>query len=404
MTEHAMGRVVAAMGLVAGTCIGGGMLALPVASAGAGFVPSIIIMAVCCVFMTITGLLFVEATLWFEEGAHLVTITSKLLGPIGRIVTILLFLFIGYASLVAYTEAVGDMLVSGINLGTWGAGLATVLVFGVIIALGQRVIGPVNTVLFVALLVAYVLLIGGGVLEVKMERLQRSNWGVSLMSLPIMLTIFSYQAVVPSLVRYLHRDAKRLRLALIGGCVLAFVVYALWQWLILGIVPYEGLGGLEEALAKGVGVSNPLQLYASSRWVAVVGALFAFFALVTSFIGVGMGLFDFIADGLHIERSPWGRTLLGAMVILPTFFITGLFPNLFIVALDLTGGFGDAILNGVIPVALVYSGRHIKHFREGLRMPGGRLLLAAVVIFALFVFAVEVYERTRYDAPIEDLR
>ena len=41
------GSVLSAMFLVAGTCIGGGMLALPVATGVSGFIPSIAIMHFC---------------------------------------------------------------------------------------------------------------------------------------------------------------------------------------------------------------------------------------------------------------------------------------------------------------------------------------------------------------------
>ena len=52
--------------LVAGTCIGGGMLALPVATGVAGFFPSILTMLFCWAAMTASALLLLEASLWDE--------------------------------------------------------------------------------------------------------------------------------------------------------------------------------------------------------------------------------------------------------------------------------------------------------------------------------------------------
>lgn len=72
--------ILSAMFLVAGTCIGGGMLALPVATGVSGFFPSIAIMLVCWLAMTITALLLIEVSLWMEEGVHLISMTSRILG------------------------------------------------------------------------------------------------------------------------------------------------------------------------------------------------------------------------------------------------------------------------------------------------------------------------------------
>jgi tyrosine-specific transport protein len=79
------GTVFGATLLVSGTCIGGGMLALPVITAPAGFFPSLVLMGACWVFMTLTGLLLIEANLWMEEGAHITTMASRLLGRFGKV-------------------------------------------------------------------------------------------------------------------------------------------------------------------------------------------------------------------------------------------------------------------------------------------------------------------------------
>jgi tyrosine-specific transport protein len=49
--------------LVAGCCIGAGMIGLPVVSAVSGYLPSSIAMFISYVFTTATGLLLLEASL-----------------------------------------------------------------------------------------------------------------------------------------------------------------------------------------------------------------------------------------------------------------------------------------------------------------------------------------------------
>ncbi len=393
------------MCLVAGTCVGGGMLALPVATSVSGFLPSLAWMAVCCTFMMVTGLLFVEANVWMGPGAHIITMSRRLLGRWGEVVAGILYLFIGYLSLIAYTAGGGMLAMGGIDalfgvvIAKWLAYLLFALVFGVIIGFGNRVVGRINAVLVVALIATYVVLLVGGVDEVSGSLLLRRDWAQGFYALPLLLTIFSYQAVVPSLVLYMDGDAVRLRRAIVGGTILAFLIYALWQMLILGVVPLEGEMGLADALKGGTTVTESFRYYVAHRWIAVVGEFFAFFAIVTSFLGIGLGLYDFLADALKVTRRGWNHFYLTLIAVGPAFLIAISYQRAFVDALDASGGFGDAILNGVIPAMMVWSGRYVKGYKGKVMVRGGKFALIVVVLFALFVLGVEVAERFHIIVP-----
>src|SRR5262245_42478656 len=104
-------QTVSAIFLVAGTCIGGGMLALPVACAVIGFIPSTVMMLLAYVAMTLTALYLVEIGFWMKkEEAHLISMSGQLLGKWGKLFAWLLYLFICYASLVAYTAGAGHLI------------------------------------------------------------------------------------------------------------------------------------------------------------------------------------------------------------------------------------------------------------------------------------------------------
>src|SRR3990167_8754362 len=102
-------RIFGATMLVTGCCIGAGMIGLPVLSALTGFMPSLVAMVFCYLFTTVTGLLLAEATLWFDGNANLPSIVEFALGKIGKIITIILFLFLFYCLLVAYLDAGGSL-------------------------------------------------------------------------------------------------------------------------------------------------------------------------------------------------------------------------------------------------------------------------------------------------------
>ena len=82
---HTFGHLVGGTLLVAGTSIGVGMLALPVATASGGLIPSLFVYLLCWLFMLGTGLLILEACIWMPKGANLITLSSRLLGKWGKV-------------------------------------------------------------------------------------------------------------------------------------------------------------------------------------------------------------------------------------------------------------------------------------------------------------------------------
>lgn len=401
------GRLISAIFLVAGTCIGGGMLALPLATGIAGFMPSLLAMAICWLAMTISALLLLEANLWMEEGAHVISMASRFLGPYGKALSWLIYLFICYASIIAYTAG-GGVQISLFSDAAFGwpiskeiGCLIFVILFGGVVDLGSRTIGRVNTILFIALIAAYVGLVVIGIPEVKSELLLNRRWSSTLMAVPLLLTTFSFQTMVPSLTPYLKRNASALRWAIIAGTFTTFMVYAIWQSLILGIVPVEGPNGLAAVLNSGEPTSQFLKEHVQGNYVSVVAEYFAFFAIITSFIGIAFGLFDFLADGLRIEKKGWGKIVLGLLIAVPTLICATQFERIFLLALDASGGFGDSILNGMIPVLMVWVGRY-RLGLTGFRVPGGKVVLVAVFIFFALILVLEVLAHLGYVSSIYD--
>lgn len=384
-------HLISAMFLVAGTCIGGGMLALPVATGVSGFIPSSIMMAICWIAMTISALLLLEVSLWMKPGAHVITMSETLLGPVGRIVSWCVYLFISYASLVAYSAAGGNLIETGVSaLGFYLSRelscLLFILVFVAVIYLGTAVVGRVNAILFIAMIAAYVGMIATGATEVKTNLLQHRMWPTTILAIPLLLTAFSFHTMLPSLTPYLERHASNLRWAIIGGTTIAFMVYLAWEWMVLGIIPVQGPNSLIEALEVGQPITEFLRLHIDSRIVSIFAEYFALFALVTSFLGIALGLFDFLADGLKIPKKGYGKIVLGALLIIPIYIFAAYFERIFLVALDTSGGFGDTILNGIMPILMVWIGRYYLKFPNENRTPGGKPLL--IVLFFFFIGAL----------------
>lgn len=95
-------RLVGAMLLVAGTCIGAGMLALPVVSSPAGLYYAVGLLLVCWVFMTLSAFLILEVNLSLQGEPSYISMAYATLGRWGGFTTWISVLGLLYALLAAY--------------------------------------------------------------------------------------------------------------------------------------------------------------------------------------------------------------------------------------------------------------------------------------------------------------
>jgi tyrosine-specific transport protein len=235
----------------------------------------------------------------------------------------------------------------------------------------------------VGLFIAYACFVVIGLPKVVTDLLSTSDWSMASMALPVTFAAFGFQGTVPTLASWMHYDRKRLRKSILIGTSITLVVYILWQWLFHGIVPRDGPHGLIETLNEGRDAVYPLQYFTNNPWIWGLGRAFAFFALVTSFLGVGIGLVDFLADGLKKDKAKPGNMALLLFIAFGLPLVLALaFPHIFIAALGLAGGFGCAILLGMLPIIMVWKAK----FQQGINLGADSALFTQPVFLGLLAF------------------
>ncbi|NGX58206.1 MAG: Tyrosine-specific transport protein [Chlamydiae bacterium] len=377
--------------LIAGTTIGGGMLAMPVLTSLGGFIPSMVVFFVSWLFMATTGLLLLEVCLWMEGDTNFISMTHKTLGRWGEIFSWVVYLFFFYCLTLAYVVACGKLVGDLFQpyLPEWTGPVIFLALFGPLVFVGARLVGRVNIFLMAGLIISFFFFLVLGYSYVNSENLLDKNWLLSLKTLPIAFAAFGFQGTVPTLTRYLDYDKRKVQKAILIGSFAAFITYVIWHWLILGIVPKEGVGGLAEALIKGDTAVQPLKYILNDPVIYIVSEFFAFFALVTSFLGVTLGLRDFLADGLGVKKTAKGRVFLCSLIFVPVLIAALLYPGIFIEALGYAGGYGGALLLGLLPILMVWSGRHYMDLPDKQVAPLGRGVLSLMILFVVFEIIVE---------------
>ncbi len=390
------GRVLGAILLVSGSCIGAGMLGLPVLTALGGFRPTLVMFFCCWLFMLITGLLLLEVNLWFKEDVSIVSMATRTLGPVGKVLAWSLFAFLFYSLMVAYVSASGQLISDfveetvGLIAPEWSGSLFLTVLFGVFLYLGTGTVDRINRLLMFGLILSYLILVYVGSGHVKTELLKHTDWSAAVYAVPAMIISFGFHNLVPSLTIYLKHDVRKLRLAIIVGSLIPLIVYLMWEWLILGIVPLDGSNGFREALDQGSMATRALRNIAGGSWVVEIAEYFSFFAIITSFLSVALSFVDFLADGLQIKKDGPGKLKLCVLSLTPPYLLALLYPNIFLAALSYAGAFGAVILFGILPAAMAWSGRYITKHRGLQLVPGGKMSLLALIIISLAVVGLEL--------------
>jgi tyrosine-specific transport protein len=378
--------------LVTGTCIGGGMLALPVLTSVTGFIPSLFIFFLCWLFMACTGLLFLEIAQWMHQEANIVSMAQWTLGRSGKMMAWVLYLFLFYSLNVAYIVELGKIVAGSLGDTTpsWIGPVLFVLLFSPCIFIPIVFAGRINIVLVIGLVVSYFGLVALGLSYVNPQLLTYRNWSTSLQTLPIVFTSFAYQGIVPTLVKYLDYDIQKARKSILIGSFIPFIAYAIWQGLIMGIIPIEGVQGLAQARQNDLNAIQPMKYFIDNNYLYIFGQAFVFFALVTSFLGVTLGLRDFLADGLKIKQSMKGKIQISLLIFIPPLLIAILYPHIFLTTLEYAGGIGCALLLGLLPVMMVWRGRYHLNLQGTKQIAGGKWVLALLALFVIFEVAQEL--------------
>jgi tyrosine-specific transport protein len=387
------GSVLGGTLLVAGSCIGAGMLALPILTGLAGFFPSLVALLSVWAFMTFTGLLLVEVNGWFSNQVNFVSMSKEALGQTGRWTAWFSYLFLFYSLLVAYTAASGSVFAAiflslfGISISASAASIFFTVLFGVIVYLGTRPVDFFNRILMGGLIITYLGMIGLGIFKIDPKLLNFAAPKYLLFSLPVLVTSFGFQNMIPSLTAYMKGDLKRVRLVIIGGSFMTLLIYLIWSILVLGIVEPSVIFA---SYKKGEEATIALRAALGSSSIIHFAQGFAFFAIVTSFLAQGLTLTHFLADGFRLTPNKKNLWWLCSLALLPPLVFALSYPEIFYRALSFAGGICAMVLFGILPICMAWVGRYVRKHKSDYHVWGGKSVLILAFIFSLFVIGCEI--------------
>ena len=324
------------------------------------------------------------------------SLAARYLGRYGQWITGFSMMFLMYALTAAYISGAGELIASSINDG-FGASLSPetgaivfTLIGGGVVCAGTSLVDLFNRFLFSAkilFLVVMLVLLAPHVHKVNLLSLPLEK-GLALSAIPVIFTSFGFHGSVPSIVSYMNGDIRKLRRVFVIGSAIPLIAYLFWQLVTLGSIDSTTFIGLMAQHSGLNGFLVALRNVVASSHVELAVHLFADLALATSFLGVALGLFDYMADLFQRRNTVAGRLQTGAMTFLPPLAFALFYPRGFVMALGYAG-VALSVLALLLPSLLAWKSRQ-QHPQQGYRVAGGKPLLCVVFGCGVAIILVQV--------------
>ncbi|PEN20384.1 tryptophan permease [Klebsiella grimontii] len=376
--------------IIGGTIIGAGMFSLPVVMSGAWFFWSLLALIFTWFCMLHSGLMILEANLNYHIGASFDTITKDLLGNGWNIINGLTVAFVLYILTYAYISASGSVIqhtFAQMDLAVPArlGGLAFALIVAFIVWLSTKAVSRMTTIVLGAKILTFFMTFGGLMWHVEPAILfNRAETNASylpyvLMTLPFCLASFGYHGNVPSLMKYYGKDPLTIRRCLLLGTLMALVLYIIWLVGTMGNIPRPAFIAIAE---KGGNIDVLVQTLSgllNSSTLDLLLTVFSNFAVASSFLGVTLGLFDYLADLFKFDDSRLGRFKTALVTFLPPIAGGLLWPNGFIYAIGFAG-LAATVWAAIVPALLARASRR-RFGSPNYRVWGGNAMIILILCF-----------------------
>lgn len=378
--------------IIAGTAIGAGMLALPIATSGMWYFWGIIGILFTWFCMYTSGLFILEANLHYPAGAHLDTIAKDCLHPILRFINSAALLFVLYILTYAYitigSPFLSDFVSSIVSLNSKVAMLLYIAILGTFVTISTKLVDRVTTIILGAMVLTFLFVLPNLLRGVQIESLLNTEqvnpeyFPYIFGGIASVVAAFGYHGNVSSLVKYYEKDYKKVKSSLFFGTLITVTIYILW---LTGAFGNISRAFFHEHILTAKNESIELVRYLNQGTLLT---LFSNFAILSSFLGVTLGLFDYIADALKFDDSMSGRTKTALVTYFPPTFFAILYPYGFVVAIGFAGL--CATVWALIIPALMARATRKKYKKLGFQVYGGNLLIYLIIAFGLIVALSEI--------------
>jgi amino acid permease len=330
-----------------GTIIGAGILGIPFVFAQAGFWTGTVVLGIVAFAMISLKMMVGEMTLRTYGKHQLSGYVEKYLGKFWKDTTSFVLAIAIAGSLLAYFVGIGEVLAElfGGSQIMWAFGFY--ILASIFLYFGLKLIKNLEFILTLGIFLIVIL-----IFFLSQQHLNFNNllaFDLAKIFIPYGVILFACEGVmaIPEVRQILLRKEYLFKKAIFWGAIIPAIIYFIFALIVVGVT------GLNTTQVATIGLGNVV-----GTVIFILGSIFAFFTMSTSFLTIGLALKDTFNYDFKIKHFiSWLITILLPLVI---YFIG--FKS-FIGILSFFGAVGFGI-NGIIYIFTYWQAR-----RHGRRYP-----------------------------------
>ncbi len=354
-----------AIAVLVGTIIGAGVLGMPYVVYRSGFLNSLVLLLAIFLAVLFIHLSIGEIALSTKDNHQLAGYAGKYLGNWGKYFMFACTAFGFYGSLLAYLIGEGQVLAALTGGEPMVYSLLFFLFAGLLVYLGLSVVKEAEFLmtLIMALIIAVISLWGVKYLEIS--HLLEFNWSRILLPYGVFFFALSGASAVPQLRQILAGRERQVKKAVLIGSSIPLIIYLLFIFIVVGVSGDQ----ITQVATVGLGkIIGPVMV--------IFGNLFAFFAMATGFLTLGIALKNtYIFDFKVKSNLAWLLTVSVPVII----FLLGL--RDFVKVIEVVGALAGGLQGCLIGLIIL----NLKKKRD--RLPEYEMLKTpALIIFLSLMF------------------
>ena len=343
--------------MIAGTAIGAGTVAMPIACFQLGFTAATGLIVIMAAIMFFSAMITVKLNLYNNQTDTIIKLSAKLLGRPIKIISLIALAGLHYTLLGAYLSGLSAILATKLPVFPQSLyAFAIVIVIGLPMTILLRfTVSHLNRGIFIVKVIAFFCLIFYLFPEIKYDNLFHGQSQVTasnlMLTCVVFFTAFGFHGSIPFILKYLNtKDYRRIRKVMILGCLIPILIYTMWIFVSLGSLSMASFMGIVKRGSDAAAFISAINQLNPAMGVNLAQNLFTIMAILTSFIGVGIILFDFMIEQIPTIKN---KLTIFIMVFVPQMIFVAYFPTGYILGLELAAVF-LSILALIIPGLCLY--------------------------------------------------
>lgn len=303
--------------IVAGTSVGASMLALPMISSSIGELNSLLLLVSIWLLVYYASLVVLKVNLFYKGAFSIAGLCKKSFGFKISLIADLSIIILFYSLLAAYISGIVEVSKLKtiaetsclLNKGILGYVVVGVLIFFIIF--NFKILDVSNRVIFVIKICFFITILY--FLSIKLELNNLKNFNEYLIqdnnllkAIPLFFTSFGFHGSIPFIIKYLDNNEQDIKKAFLYGSLLSLTIYCFWIFFTLAVLPRCGINSFDTVNNSDDKLHTFIRMLverSGQNKLHIIVSVFSWLAIITSFLGAGVGLYDYIMEKFKFKKK-----------------------------------------------------------------------------------------------------